>query len=149
MKALLQRVSRASVTTAKECAGEIGSGLLVLLCVEPDDTEKEAMFLAEKITALRIFSDPDGKMNLSVQDVGGSILAISQFTLAAQWRKGNRPGFSAAAPPGLANELYEVFCQNIRNLGIPVETGVFGEHMDVALVNDGPITIWMDTNNPV
>lgn len=149
MKALLQRVSQAGVTTTKGRVGEIEKGLLILLCVEPEDTEKEANFLADKITAMRIFPDQDDKMNLSLSDIGGQALVISQFTLAAQWRKGNRPGFSAAAQPELAEELYGRFCSHMRDRGIHVETGAFGQHMDVSLVNDGPVTIWLDTNNPV
>lgn len=149
MKALLQRVSEASVTTQTGCVGKITTGLLIFLCVEPDDSEKEVAFLAEKVTNLRIFADADGKMNLSVRDTGGRILAVSQFTLAAHWRKGNRPGFSAAAAPDLANSLYDAFCEAIRSHGIIVETGSFGEHMDVALINDGPVTLWLDTNHPI
>lgn len=149
MKALLQRVSKATVTTTDGRVGEIQKGLMILLCVEPEDTETECGFLADKITAMRVFPDQDDKMNLSLTDIEGQALVISQFTLAAQWRKGNRPGFSAAASPELAEELYGKFCSDMRERGIHVETGAFGQHMDVSLTNDGPVTIWLDTNNPV
>ncbi len=145
MKALLQRVSQASVTADGETIGEIGQGLLVLVCAEPGDDDDTAGFLARKIAAMRIFADDAGKMNRSVRDVGGGILAISQFTLAADWRRGNRPGFSRAADPETGAQLYGRFCDLLAAEGIPVARGRFAAEMQVALVNDGPVTIWMDT----
>ena len=145
MKAVLQRVSGASVRVEGETVGEIGIGLVILLCVEPDDGEKEAAFFGGKIAKLRIFRDEAGKMNRAVTDVGGSALAISQFTLSANWRKGNRPSFIGAAAPEKAMALYESFCGHLRAAGVPVETGVFAAEMEVAIVNDGPVTIWMDS----
>ncbi len=145
MKAVLQRVSGASVRVEGETVGEIGIGLVILLCVEPDDGEKEAAFFGGKIAKLRIFRDEAGKMNRAVTDVGGSALAISQFTLSANWRKGNRPSFIGAATPEKAMALYESFCGHLRAAGVPVETGVFAAEMEVAIVNDGPVTIWMDS----
>jgi D-tyrosyl-tRNA(Tyr) deacylase len=147
MRALVQRVKEARVTVDDECVGEIGQGLLVLHCVEADDGAEEADFLARKIAKIRIFADADGKTNLSVQDIGGAVLAVSQFTLAAEWRKGNRPGFSRAGDPALAEQLYERFCAALKENGLPVKTGRFAADMDVSLVNDGPFTIWMDTND--
>lgn len=146
MKAVLQRVTRAAVRVDGKTAGEIGSGLLVLLCVEDGDTDETAAFLAGKIAKMRIFSDEDGRFNLSLLETGGGALVISQFTLAANWRKGNRPSFSNAAPPELAEPLYQRFCSYLGQLGVAVETGVFAAHMEVDLVNDGPVTIWMDSN---
>ncbi len=145
MKALLQRVSRAEVSVDGQTTGSIGQGLLILLCVEKEDGGGDAAMLAAKIAKMRIFSDADGRFNLSLLDVGGGALVISQFTLAADWRKGNRPSFSAAAPPETAEPLYRKFCAHLADLGMPVETGIFGAHMDVELVNDGPVSIWMDT----
>lgn len=145
MKALLQRVTEASVSVGDRTVGRIGQGLLVLLCAEPGDGEQESAFLARKIAAMRIFADDAGKMNRSVRDVGGSALVVSQFTLAADWRRGNRPGFSRAAPPDLAQTLYRQFCAGLAAEGVPVETGEFAAEMAVRLVNDGPVTIWMDT----
>lgn len=145
MRALLQRVTQAHVEVAGETTGEIGPGLLIFVCAVAGDTEAEAEFLGRKIAALRIFADDQGKTNLSVKDVGGSTLVVSQFTLAAQWRKGNRPGFSKAADPETAERLYEYFCDQLRAAGLPVATGRFGADMQVSLVNDGPFTIWMDT----
>ncbi len=127
-------------------AGKIERGLLVLLGVGQGDTENEARLLAKKIAELRIFEDDDGKMNLSLRDVGGSMLAVSQFTLYADCRKGRRPGFTAAAKPDEAERLYKMFCEEVRGQGVHVETGVFRTEMQVALVNDGPVTIWMDTD---
>lgn len=144
MKALLQRVTRASVTVDGQIVGKIGPGLLVLVCAMPDDTEAEVDKLCAKISKLRIFKDDAGKMNLSLRDMGGSALIVSQFTLAADLR-GNRPGFSYAAPPDLAKQLYESFSAKVTALGIPVQKGIFGADMDVSLNNDGPVTIWMDT----
>ena len=144
MKALLQRVTRASVAVDGQIVGKIGPGLLVLVCAMPDDTEAEVDKLSAKISKLRIFKDDAGKMNLSLRDMGGSALIVSQFTLAADLR-GNRPGFSYAAPPDLAKQLYESFSAKVTALGIPVPNGIFGADMDVSLNNDGPVTIWMDT----
>jgi D-tyrosyl-tRNA(Tyr) deacylase len=146
MKALLQRVSEASVTVDGTVIGAIGAGLLVLVCADPSDNEETLQFLARKIAAMRIFRDGDGKMNLSVKDTGGAVLAVSQFTLAADWRRGNRPGFSRAAGPELGETLYNHFCELLRAEGLTVETGRFGAEMQVRLLNDGPVTIWMDTN---
>jgi D-tyrosyl-tRNA(Tyr) deacylase len=145
MKALVQRVSEASVAVGGEVIGEIGPGLLVLLGVEAGDGAAEADLLARKIAALRIFEDAAGKMNLAVREVGGAVLAISQFTLAADLRKGNRPSFIRAAPPALAEPLYEEFCARLREAGLPVGTGRFGARMAVHLINHGPVTIWLDS----
>jgi D-aminoacyl-tRNA deacylase len=145
VRAVLQRVSRASVRIDGIIAGEIGPGLLILICAMAGDTVAEADRLAAKIAKLRIFKDADGKMNLSVKDSGGQALIISQFTLAADLR-GNRPGFSTAAPPDQARRLYEHFTDAVAGHGIPVATGVFGADMDVDLINQGPVTIWLDTD---
>ena len=145
MKALLQRVSEARVEVAGETIGAIGRGLVILFCAEPDDRESDADALARKIAKLRIFADEAGKMNLSLLDVGGGALAVSQFTLAADLSRGNRPGFSGAAPPELGEALYRHFCAQLEGLGLAVETGRFGAHMAVQLVNDGPVTIWIDS----
>ena len=146
MKALVQRVSEASVTVSTKCTATIGSGLMILLCVEHGDGEREAEYLARKAANLRVFADDAGKMNRSVLDIGGSTLVISQFTLAADLSRGNRPGFSSAAGPDEAIPLYEYFCAKLGQHGVPVQTGTFGAEMAVALVNQGPVTIWMDTN---
>lgn len=124
--------------------GEIGPGILALVCAERGDTEENATYFAHKTALMRIFSDKDGKTNLSVSDVGGSVLAISQFTLAAEWRKGNRPGFSRAEEPENAKRLYDVYCDALREKGLAVETGIFAADMEVSLINDGPFTIVMD-----
>ncbi len=145
MRALVQRVSEASVTVAGEVIGRIGPGLLVLVCAMQGDGEAEAAALAGKISKLRIFRDEAGRMNRSVVDAGGSALVVSQFTLAADTSRGNRPGFSAAAAPELGRALYEAFARDLAALGVRVETGEFGADMAVALVNDGPVTIWLDT----
>jgi D-tyrosyl-tRNA(Tyr) deacylase len=145
MKAVIQRVSEASVTVDAQRIAAVGPGLLVLLCVEPGDGGREVDFVARKIANLRIFEDDAGKMNRSVGDVRGEALVVSQFTLAGDVSRGNRPGFSGAADPALAVPLYESFCARLAEHGIPVQTGTFGAHMAVALVNDGPVTIWMDT----
>jgi D-aminoacyl-tRNA deacylase len=145
MRAVVQRVSRAKVTVDARTTGEIGLGLLVLLGVGHDDTEADAIYLAEKISGLRIFEDEDGKMNQSVADVGGSILAISQFTLYGDVRKGKRPSFDAAAPPEPARRLYELFVERIRAASLRCETGLFQEMMQVELVNEGPVTILLDS----
>jgi D-tyrosyl-tRNA(Tyr) deacylase len=144
MRAVIQRVSEASVTVDGKVTGAIGKGLLVLLGVGHADTEATAQALAAKIVKLRIFSDAEGKMNLSVQDVGGGVLVVSQFTLLADTRKGNRPSFTDAAPPEAGNRLYEEFCRAVAALGLPVAQGIFGAHMDVRLTNDGPVTIVME-----
>ena len=145
MKALLQRVSEASVGLEGETIAAIGQGLVVLICTEKDDGEAEAEYFARKIANMRIFADPDGKTNLSLLDVGGEALVISQFTLAANWKKGNRPSFSAAADPEIAERLYVYFSEKLGQEGVPVSTGKFRSHMAVQLVNDGPVTIWMDS----
>ena len=145
MIAVLQRVTGASVAVDGKVVGECGHGLMILLGVDNEDTEKDAELLAAKIVKLRIFSDENGKMNLSVTDVGGEILVISQFTLLANYRHGNRPDFLASAPPERANALYEYFVGLIKNFGIKTETGIFGADMKVSLVNDGPVTILLDT----
>lgn len=145
MKALIQRAGEASVTVGDRCIARVGRGLVVLLCVEHHDGPREASLIARKIAHLRIFEDQDGKMNRSVIDTQGEVLVVSQFTLAADLRRGNRPGFSGAADPARAIPLYEDACARIAAFGVPVRTGVFGASMAVALVNDGPVTIWMDT----
>lgn len=145
MRAVLQRVSRASVAVDGAVVGEIEGGLMILVCAMQGDDASVPVKLAEKIAKLRIFKDAGGKMNLSVRDVGGSALVISQFTLAADLR-GNRPGFSTAAPPDEGRRLYEAFGEAIAAQGIPVARGIFGADMAVSLVNDGPVTIWMDTD---
>ncbi|HAX20845.1 MAG TPA: D-tyrosyl-tRNA(Tyr) deacylase [Hydrogenophaga sp.] len=146
MIALLQRVSEARVVIAGETVGQIGAGLLVLVCAEQDDTEAVGQKLLAKILKLRIFSDEAGKMNRSVQDVGGGLLIVSQFTLAADTKSGNRPGFSAAAPPGLGEALYDRFVEAARAQHPVVQTGRFGADMQVHLVNDGPVTIPLKLN---
>ena len=145
MRAVVQRVGRARVTVNQWTSGEIGLGLLVLLGVGHDDTEADASYLAEKVAGLRIFEDSDGKMNRSVQDVGGSVLAVSQFTLLGDVRRGKRPSFDAAAPPEKARRLYEFFVQQIQAAGLRCETGRFQEMMQVELVNVGPVTILLDS----
>ena len=145
MRAVIQRVSQARVTVNGWTAGEIGIGLLVLLGVGHADTEADATYMAEKIAGLRIFEDQDGKMNRSVIDVGGSILAVSQFTLYGDVRRGKRPSFDAAAPPDPAKRLYELFVERIRAAGLRCETGRFQEMMQVELVNEGPVTILLDS----
>jgi D-tyrosyl-tRNA(Tyr) deacylase len=144
MRALIQRVTAASVSVDGHCVGEIGTGLLILVCAMPGDDGARARALAEKIVKLRIFRDAQGKMNLNLPDAGGSALVVSQFTLAADTSRGNRPGFSGAAPPDLARTLYEAFADHMAALGIPTERGVFGAEMAVALTNDGPVTLWLD-----
>ncbi len=141
MRAVLQRVSRASVTVGGEVVGQIGRGLLVLLGVTHADTAEHARWLADKTVGLRIFADAQGKMNRGVADVNGSVLVVSQFTLYGDCQKGRRPSFLDAAPPEIAIPLYEEYTNAIRALGIPVQTGRFGAMMDVELVNDGPVTL--------
>jgi len=143
VRAVLQRVSRASVTVDGQVTGEIGPGLLILVCAMDGDTDAKAEQLAAKIAKLRIFKDEQGKMNLSIRDIGGSALIVSQFTLAADLR-GNRPGFSTAAKPDEGRRLYELFTSAMQDEGIPTANGIFGADMDVSLNNDGPVTIWMD-----
>jgi D-aminoacyl-tRNA deacylase len=145
MRAVIQRVSRAQVTVNGEVAGKIGRGLLVLLGVAGTDTESDADYLADKIAALRIFEDENGKMNLAAAEVGGGVLIVSQFTLYGDVRRGKRPSFDAAAQPEHARQLYEYFVQRIHETGIPCETGRFQEMMQVELVNDGPVTILLDS----
>ena len=144
MRALLQRVTEATVTVDGQTVGRIGPGLLILVCAMPDDDAARAEALAAKIAKLRIFRDAAGKMNLALPDTGGAALVVSQFTLAADTSRGNRPGFSGAAPPALGQALYERFADHLASLGLPVERGVFGAEMQVALVNDGPVTIWLE-----
>ena len=141
MQILLQRVSTASVTVGEAIVGKIGQGLLVLICAEHGDTETVSLKLLEKILKLRIFSDEVGKMNLSVQDIKGALLIVSQFTLAADTSKGTRPSFGRAAAPEQARLLYDRFVELARQSGVPVQTGIFAADMKVALVNDGPVTI--------
>jgi D-tyrosyl-tRNA(Tyr) deacylase len=145
MRAVVERVSLAKVTVNGTISGEIGLGLLVLLGVGNDDAEADATYMAEKICGLRIFEDDDGKMNRSVIDVGGSVLAVSQFTLYGDVRRGKRPSFDAAAPPEPARRLYEMFVERIRAAGLRCETGRFQEMMRVELVNEGPVTILLDS----
>ena len=145
MKALLQRVTRASVSLGDEEVGRIGRGLVVFLGVASGDTEKDAQYLAQKIVNLRIFSDGEGKFNLSALDIGGELLLVSQFTLLADTRKGRRPSFIEAAPPAQAKELFEYFVEQARATGLKVETGRFQQYMQVEIHNDGPVTILLDS----
>ncbi len=145
MRAVVQRVSHAAVRIEGEVVGEIGPGLLVLLGVAQDDTETDAVYLAEKCAGLRIFEDADGKMNHAVGEIGGAVLAVSQFTLFGDVRRGKRPSFDAAARPELARRLYDAFVAEIRAAGLPCETGRFQELMEVELFNDGPVTILLDS----
>ncbi|MBN2580276.1 MAG: D-tyrosyl-tRNA(Tyr) deacylase [Pirellulales bacterium] len=145
MKACIQRVTRAKVTVSGETVGEIGAGMLVLLGVAKGDTEADARYLAEKIAGLRIFEDAQGKMNLGIKDVGGSMLVVSQFTLLGDCRKGRRPSFDAAAPPELAERLYQVFLDAVSVQGVPTATGRFRQYMHVELVNDGPVTLLVES----
>ncbi len=148
MRALLQRVTKASVTIDGRLHSVIGPGLLVLLGIETSDTESDIQWMVKKITALRIFSDPAGKMNLSLLDTGGELLVVSQFTLFADTQKGNRPSYIRAARPEVAIPLYEAFIQTATEaLSRPIATGVFGADMKVELLNDGPVTIMLDTND--
>lgn len=147
MRAVVQRVSGASVEVAGEVVGRIDHGFVVLVGITHGDGEAEAALLARKIAGLRVFEDDDGKMNLSLDDIRGAVLAVSQFTLYADVRKGRRPGFTDAAPPEQAEPLYQRFCQLLAAEGVSVEQGVFQAHMRVALVNDGPVTIWLDSDS--
>ncbi|MFY0690796.1 MAG: D-tyrosyl-tRNA(Tyr) deacylase [Paracoccaceae bacterium] len=144
MRALIQRVTEASVDVEGERLGEIGPGLLILICAMAGDEAGQGTKMAEKISKLRIFKDEAGKMNRSIRDTEGAALVVSQFTLAADTSRGNRPGFSAAAPPDIGEKLYESFAADLAALGVPVQTGKFGADMAVSLVNDGPVTVWMD-----
>ncbi|MFZ7091614.1 D-aminoacyl-tRNA deacylase [Primorskyibacter sp. 2E233] len=146
MRALIQRVTQARVEIEGATVGEIGPGVLILICAMQGDTEAQADKLAAKITKLRIFKDDEGRMNRSVADIGGAALVVSQFTLAADTSRGNRPGFSSAAAPELGESLYEYFAAQMQAQGIPVATGRFGADMAVSLTNDGPVTIWLDTD---
>lgn len=145
MRAVVQRVSRAKVTVDGEVTGQIGRGLVILLGVSEDDTQDDANYLAEKIVSLRIFPDDDGKMNLSLSQIQGEMLVISQFTLYGDCRKGRRPSFIKAARPELADSLYQIFVAEVHGRGIKAATGRFQTHMDVELVNDGPVTILADS----
>lgn len=145
MKAVIQRVSQAKVEIQQQMVGEIQQGVLVLLGIHEEDTKDDVGYLLRKISQLRIFSDEQGKLNLSIQDIGGAVLSISQFTLYGDTKKGNRPSFVKAARPELAIPLYEAFNQGLRELDIPVATGEFGADMQVSLTNDGPVTIIIDT----
>lgn len=145
MKACVQRVSRAQVAVGGDVCARIGTGLLVLLGVAEDDTDLDARQLADKVATLRVFEDDQGKMNLGLAEVGGAMLVVSQFTLLGNCRKGRRPSFTAAAPPDLAERLYTVFVQTVAAAGIDVATGQFRQHMEVELVNDGPVTLLLDT----
>lgn len=150
MKVVLQRVKSASVTIEDVVVGAINQGYLLLVGVGPDDTKEDVQYLARKISGMRIFSDENGKMNLSIHQVNGSILSISQFTLFADTKKGNRPSYTSAANPELAKSLYEELNVLLRDEhGIVVETGVFGADMQVSLVNDGPVTILLDTKQAI
>ena len=147
MRAVLQRVTRASVTVDGEITGEIQAGLLILVCAMQGDDRDKAEALAQKLVKLRIFKDAAGKMNLSLADTGGAALVVSQFTLAADTSRGNRPGFSSAAAPDDGRHLYQHFATALAELGVPVETGEFGADMAVTLTNDGPVTLWLDSRD--
>lgn len=145
MRALVQRVTEASVTVDGEVTGQIGAGLVVLVCAMQGDDAATAEKLAARVAKLRIFRDDQGRMNRALLNMGGACLVVSQFTLAADTRSGNRPGFSAAAPPENGQRLYLAFAEALRGLGVPVETGRFGADMKLRLLNDGPVTIWLDS----
>jgi D-tyrosyl-tRNA(Tyr) deacylase len=147
MKACVQRVRRASVRVEDEVCGRIDLGVLVLLGVAANDTQGDATQLADKLAGLRIFEDPQGKMNLALADVGGAMLVVSQFTLLGDCRKGRRPSFTEAAPPEIAEHLYGVFVQRVAALGVPVATGRFRAHMEIELINDGPVTLLLDSRD--
>jgi D-aminoacyl-tRNA deacylase len=148
MRALIQRVSKAGVEVEGQNVAEMGSGLLVLLGVEPADAEEDIAWLAGKILRLRIFPDDRASMNRSVQEVGGEMIVVSQFTLFADTRKGNRPSFIGAAAPDFARSMYERFCELLEcDFGKKIGRGIFGAHMNVSLINDGPVTIWIDSRN--
>ena len=145
MRAILTRVSSASVTIDGEVVGKIGRGFLILLGVGPEDTREHCRYLAQKALGLRIFEDENGKMNLGLDQIGGEVLVVSQFTLYGNCRKGRRPSFTDAAPPQLGNELYEAFLEECEALGYPPQHGQFGADMQVESINDGPVTLWLDT----
>lgn len=145
MRTVIQKVSSASVNVADSCVGKIANGLVVLVSIEASDTVADIDYLVRKITQLRIFADEADKMNLSIQDVGGSVLSISQFTLHANTKKGNRPSFMRAAKPEFSQAMYNKFNTALQTTGVPVETGEFGAHMQVDLCNDGPVTIIIDS----
>ena len=147
MKALLQRVTSASVSIAGETVGKIEQGLVVFVGIASEDTEKDAQYLAQKTANLRIFTDEQGKFNLSALDINGELLVISQFTLLADTRKGRRPSFIGAAPPGPAEELFESFVTAVRDSGLKVATGRFQQYMQVEIINDGPVTILLDSKD--
>jgi D-tyrosyl-tRNA(Tyr) deacylase len=148
MRTLIQRVERASVSINGENTSQIGKGLLILIGIEDRDSQEDAEWLAKKITALRVFDDEEGVMNRSVTEVGGEIMVVSQFTLHASVKKGNRPSYIKASKPLIATPLYEYFCKETAiQLGKKVETGVFGANMQIELINDGPVTIWIDSQN--
>lgn len=147
MRVVLQRVAHASVTVEEKVIGKIQRGFLLLVGVTHDDAMEDMEYLVRKIVQMRIFEDEEGKLNRSIQDIGGEILSVSQFTLYADTKKGNRPSFSKAAPGDVANEMYEQFNGLLRDTGIPVETGQFGADMKVELLNDGPVTILLDSKN--
>src|SRR5205807_10386134 len=147
MRALLQRVSRASVTVDEQVVGQIGQGLLVFLGVGQDDSEVQVKFLADKIVHLRIFGDDEGKMNRSLLDIAGEVLVVSQFTLYADMRRGRRPSFINAAPPAIAEPLVERFKEAIASYGLAVASGTFGASMQIDLCNEGPVTIWIDSED--
>jgi D-tyrosyl-tRNA(Tyr) deacylase len=144
VRALLQRVSEASVTVENKTIGQIDDGLVIFVCAMQGDSQIQAKALAAKISKLRIFADDAGKMNRSLLDVGGAALIVSQFTLAGDTSRGNRPGFSSAAPPDQGRALYDYFASEVKTIGVPVQTGEFGADMKVALINDGPVTLWLD-----
>ncbi len=148
MRALIQRVSKASVSVDGKIYSEISKGLLIFLGIEEADTKEDAMFLVKKISMMRIFSDSEGKMNLSLKDISGEVLVVSQFTLHASVKKGNRPSFIRAAKPALASELYEQTIELFKAEDLEVKSGIFGADMKVELINDGPVTIWIDSKNP-
>jgi D-tyrosyl-tRNA(Tyr) deacylase len=145
VRALLQRVTQAAVRVDGETLGEIGHGLLALVAAGAGDGEPEAVWTAGKVARLRVFADDEGRMNRSVADVAGSVLVVSQFTLYADTSRGNRPGFTGAAEPGLGRILVDRFSEELISLGVPIARGQFGAHMDVELVNSGPVTIWLDS----
>jgi len=144
MRLVLQRVSQGKVSVAERPVAEIGRGLVILLGVGPEDGDEQVHYLAEKVANLRIFEDNEGKMNLSLLDIGGEAIVVSQFTLYADTRKGRRPSFTDAALPDTASPLVESFADRLRALGVPTQTGEFGTHMLVQIANDGPVTIWME-----
>ncbi len=147
MKAVLQRVTRAAVSVDEKIVGEIKNGIVVLFCAEREDSDADAAYFAHKAAKIRIFSDAGGKTNLDINEVNGEMLVLSQFTLAAVWTRGNRPGFSAAEAPERAERLYQIYCDTLRADGVTVETGIFAADMKVDLINDGPFSIVMDSRD--